>query len=168
MHATYMTAIVMVLQVLLLSNTLMVLFRPTNFCMDCTLPLSFWTYTRYFLVPHVASCLIAKDKDTDIGEGWEIMSRSAEVGETLQSRTIQKELVDKIITANAKHYKKCNILKDKKQGDLGNVDAMGTADLESVNAMVGSLFFSDTVVLTLPLTRTSRTQTQRKQPIWRL
>jgi hypothetical protein len=146
----------------------MVLFGPTNFRTDCTLPLSFRTYTRYFLVPHIASCLIAEDKDTDVAEGWEIMSRSAEVGEMLQSLTIQEELVDKIITANAKRYEKRNILKDKKQGDLGNADAVGTANLESVNAMVGSLFFSDTVVLTLPPTRTSRTWTQREQPIWRL
>ena len=48
----------------------------------CLVPLSFWTYTWYFLVPHIASCLIAEDKvysrrgvDTPVTSGtrsWQV------------------------------------------------------------------------------------------------
>lgn len=107
-------------------------------------------------MPHIASCLIAEDKDTDTAEGWEIMSRSAEVGETLQSLTIQDDLLDDIFTVNAERYKKRNIFKDKGQDDPSDADAMGTADLESVNVTVGPLLFNDTANLTLTLTRMSR------------
>jgi hypothetical protein len=135
----------------------MVLFGPTNFHTPCTLPLSFRTYTRYFLVPHIASCLIAEDKDTDIGEGWEIMARTAEVGETLQSLTIQDDLVEKIITENAKRYKKRNILNDVGQGESesSSADVTGTAHPANINITVRPLFFHNTIVLTF-LTRMSR------------
>ena len=58
----------------IIESTIMVLFGPTNFHTKGTLPLSFRMYTKYFLVPHLASSLIAEDKDTDMEEGWEIMT----------------------------------------------------------------------------------------------
>jgi hypothetical protein len=83
----------------------MSLFGPTNFRTQCTLPLSFRTYTQYFLVPHLASQLIAKDKNTDGEGGWEIMLRRAEVGDTLQSLTDQEGLLEDIFTANVNRRK---------------------------------------------------------------
>ena len=83
----------------------MVLFGPTNFRTEGTLPLSFHTYTKYFLMPHLTSSLIAEDKDTDMEEGWEIMTHSAEVGDTLQSLTLQEDLLEDIFTTNVNRHK---------------------------------------------------------------
>jgi hypothetical protein len=89
----------------IIESTLMSLFGLTNFRTQCTLPLSFCTYTQYFLVPHLASQLIAKDKNTDGEGGWEIMLRSAKVGDTLQSLTDQEGLLEDIFTANVNRCK---------------------------------------------------------------
>jgi len=93
-----------------IENTLMVLFGTWDFRTDCTLPLTFRTYTQYFLIPHIASCLIAEDKDTDMEGGWEIMLRSAEAGETLQSLTRQEGPLETIFEANAKRRRARNIV----------------------------------------------------------
>ena len=93
-----------------IENTLMVFFGTLDFHTDCTSPLSFRTYTQYFLIPHIASCLIAEDKGIDQEGGWEIMSRSAEAGETLQSLTVQEGLLDMIFEANAKRRRARNIV----------------------------------------------------------
>ena len=89
----------------IIESTLMSLFGLTNFRTQCTLPLSFCTYTQYFLVPHLASQLIAEDKNTDGEGGWEIMLRSAKVGDTLQSLTDQEGLLEDIFTANVNRRK---------------------------------------------------------------
>ena len=100
----------------------MVIFGPNNFHMDCTQPLSFWTYTRYFLVPHIACCLIAEDKDTDSEEGWEIMTCSAEVGDTLQSLTTNDDLLKEIFITNVKRHIEWNLTSNDKTHDLVKAD----------------------------------------------
>jgi hypothetical protein len=90
----------------------MVIFGPDNFRTTCTQPLSFRSYLQYFLVPHIACGLISQDKGTDLEGAWEIMVESAEIGTSLQSLTIQENILEEIFTANAKLSKSCNIFKE--------------------------------------------------------
>jgi hypothetical protein len=108
--------------------------------MDGMLLLSFRTYTQYFLVPHITCCLIAEDKNTDLEGGWEIMVRSAEVGDTLQSLTAQEDLLETISTANAKHYKERSLILDNKA--LTELDATAMANPVKVEVAVSLSFIS--------------------------
>jgi hypothetical protein len=118
----------------------MIIFGPTNFRTNCTLPLSFRTYTRYFLVPHIACHLIAEDKDTDLEEGWEIMVRSAEVGDTLQSLTAQDDLLEDIFTENVKRYEERNRASNDETHDLIEADMTTATDPAEVAVAVSLLF----------------------------
>ena len=85
------------------------------------------------------------------------MTLTTEVGKTLQSLTIQDDLVEKIINVNAKCYNKSNIPNDRGQGksESSSADVTGMAHLVNVNIMVCPLSFNDTIVLTF-LTRMSQ------------
>jgi hypothetical protein len=126
-----------------IESTLMVLFGPTNFRTACTLPLSFRTYTQYFLTPHIACCLIAEDKDIDLEGGWEVMMQTADLGETLHSLTIQEDLLETIITANAKRREERNIVdsnatETKELADPVNV-AMPVSSILSISSAIAHL-----------------------------
>src|SRR5882762_9197955 len=57
----------------------MVIFGPDNFRTTCTQPLSFRSYSQYFLVPHIACGLISQDKGTDLeghGKLWSKVPKS--------------------------------------------------------------------------------------------
>ena len=115
----------------------MVLFGPTNFHTKGTLPLSFRTYTKYFLVPHLASFLIAEDKDTDMEEGWEIMTRSAEVGDTLQSLTLQEDLLEDIFTANVNRHKSRNVIGD---AAVPNYSTKSEEQVSLISSLIGNCY----------------------------
>jgi hypothetical protein len=118
-----------------IESTLMVLFGPTNFRTACTLPLTFRTYTRHFLIPHIVCCLIAEDKDIDLEGGWEIMVQTADLGETLHSLTIQEDLLETIIAVNGKRRETRNIV------DFNAMETKELVDPANVVVPVSSILF---------------------------
>ena len=84
-----------------IQSTIMVLQSKHNFRLLAFAPLSFATYTKYFLVPHIAVCLIAEDKDIDLEGAWEMMTNSANHGEALHALQDDDEILEGIFQRNA-------------------------------------------------------------------
>jgi hypothetical protein len=63
----------------------MVLHGELNFWNPAFAPLSYTTFAKYFLIPHIAVVLIADDKNMDLDGAWELMSSSGSHGEVLNA-----------------------------------------------------------------------------------
>ena len=80
----------------------MVLFGEHNFSLPSFAPLSYTTFAKYFLIPHVAVHLIANDKNIDLEGAWELMAKSGEHGEALNPLQDNDEILEEIFQNNAK------------------------------------------------------------------
>lgn len=65
-------------------------------------PLTLETYATFFLIPYIASHLIAIDKDTDVEGGWEIMQKSGDHGDTMNALLDNDSALDRIFAINAR------------------------------------------------------------------
>ena len=79
----------------------MVLQNEHNFHLPAFAPLSFTTFMKYFLVPHIAICLITNDKNIDLEGAWEVMTSSADHGEALHALQDDDEILEEIFQQNA-------------------------------------------------------------------
>jgi hypothetical protein len=80
----------------------MVLFSEHNFSLPSFAPLSYITFTKYFLILHVAVHLIANDKNIDLEGAWELMVKSEEHGEALNPLQDNDEILEEIFQNNVK------------------------------------------------------------------
>lgn len=95
----------------------MALYGPNPFQTPAFAPLSFRTYTKYFLIPHIACALIIADESNEEGEdtgAWEHMVRGADLGEQMNPLQDHDPEYEKISADNAKHWKR-----SQKEMELG-------------------------------------------------
>jgi hypothetical protein len=80
----------------------MVLHGELNFWNPAFAPLSYTTFAKYFLIPHIAVQLIADDKNIDPDGAWEIMSSSGSHGDILNALQDHDLMLDEIFRQNGK------------------------------------------------------------------
>lgn len=86
----------------------MALYGPNLFQTPVFAPLSFRTYTKFFLIPHIACNLIITDESNKEGEdtgAWEHMVRGADLGEQMNPLQDHDPEYEKISAENARHWK---------------------------------------------------------------
>ena len=104
----------------------MVLHGELNFSNPAFAPLSYTTFAKYFLIPHIAVHLIADDKNMDLEGAWELMFSSGSHGETLNALQDPDVILDEIFQQNAKRRvhvcKASEKLSKQKDTDLVRID----------------------------------------------
>jgi hypothetical protein len=98
----------------------MMFYSEHNFRLPAFIPLSFTTLTKYFLVPYIAVCLIADDRNTDFEGAWEVMTKSADHGEALHALQDGDEILEEIFQRNAtmgSHRRKLEQWRQEKDDD---------------------------------------------------
>jgi len=77
------------------------MYNPETTPTEAFAPLTLRQFTKYFLIPYVATELIAEDLNMSYEEAWEELVASGDVGENLQ-RDIEHEHLDDIHVKNVK------------------------------------------------------------------
>jgi hypothetical protein len=103
----------------------MVLHGELNFRNPAFAPLSYTTFAKYFLIPHIAVLLIADDGNVDLEGAWEIMSSSGSHGEALNALQDHDAILDEIFLQNTKRrvraLKAAEKRSQQKDADLARV-----------------------------------------------
>ncbi|KAF7971101.1 hypothetical protein HWV62_22100 [Athelia sp. TMB] len=91
-----------------IENTLMSLYGPTGFKTDAMAPLTFRTFTRYILIPHITIALIIHDKTNDCDEetgAWEHMVRQADHGAAIHPLKDDDPELEQIFENNTRFWR---------------------------------------------------------------
>ena len=98
-----------------IQSMVMMIHDEHNILLPDFAPLSFTMFTKYFLVPHIAVCLIASDKNIDLEGAWELMTQSADHGEALHALQDDDEILEEIFQQNAIMGSHCRKLEEQSQ-----------------------------------------------------
>lgn len=78
----------------------MMLYGEHNFRHPAFEPLSFRTFIKYFLIPHIAVIFTADDQQTDLEGGWESMTHNSDHGDIMQALLDDDAELEEIFAQN--------------------------------------------------------------------
>jgi hypothetical protein len=90
----------------IIQSTLLRMYDPVYTPTDAFTPFTLTQFTEWFLVPHIATCLIAQDLDCSPETAWEEMVASSDMGYQAQRVEDDDEELDKILKENLREVQR--------------------------------------------------------------